>query len=185
VPVTGRSDRGRPYDASNPALSAWVHNSLTDSFLTAYRTYGARECTEADADRYVNEQTEVGALLGADPLPGTAGALSAWIIDHQDLAPSPGSAEAISFLRRPPLPPAIRAAYGCLFRAAVATLPVRISRIVGVRARPGDLGLGRSAVSALRWALGSSPDWRLALARTGAPVPAGAQFRSPNPDTDH
>src|SRR5262249_7105359 len=93
--VTGTSDRGQPYDASDPALAAWVHNSLTDSFLTAYRTYGAQPCPVADADRYVSEQTRVGALLGADPLPETAAALTGWIADHPDLAPSPGAREAV------------------------------------------------------------------------------------------
>jgi uncharacterized protein (DUF2236 family) len=180
-PVTGHSDRGLPYDASDPALAAWVHNSLTDSFLTAYRVYGARPCPPADADRYVREQARVGELLGASPLPDTAPALSAWVASHPGLAPSPASAQAISFLRRPPLPSATRAAYRVLLRAAVATLPGRIQEIVGLPSRPGDLTAGRAAVTALRWALGSSPDWQLALARTGSAPPPQARFRRPLP----
>lgn len=120
-PVSGRSHRGAPYDAADPALSAWVHNSLTDSFLTAYRVYGARPCPEREASRFVAEQARVGAL------------------------------------------------------------PARIQAIAGVRARPGDLAAGRVAVAALRWSLGSSPDWQLALARTGAPAPPGVVFRQPRP----
>jgi uncharacterized protein (DUF2236 family) len=178
-PVAGYSDRGLRYDASDPALSAWVHNSLTDSFLTAYRVYGTRPCCPADADRYVREQARVGELLDADPLPDTAGALSAWVAGHPDVAPSPACAEALRFLRRPPLPPAIRAAYTVLLRAAAATLPGRFQDIVGLPARRGDLTAGRAAVTALRWSLGSSPDWRLALARTGSSLPAGARFRQP------
>jgi uncharacterized protein (DUF2236 family) len=180
-PVAGQSDRGQPYSASDPALSAWVHNCLTDSFLTAYRTYGARPCSAGDADRYVREQTRVGALLGAGPLPVTADALTAWVAGHPDIAPSPGAREAIGFLRRPPLPTAIRAAYGWLFRAAVATVPARIQDVIGVPARPGDLQAGRVAVAALRWSLGSSPDWQLALARTGSQPPPGIRFRQPLP----
>jgi len=180
-PVTGRSDRGLPYDASDPALSAWVHNSLTDSFLTAYRVYGARPCPPADADRYVREQTRVGALLGAAPLPDTAAALSAWVAGHPRLAPSPASAQAISFLRRPPLPPAIRAAYSVLLRAAAATLPGRIQEIVGLPSRPGDLTVGRAAVTALRWSVGSSPDWRLALARVRSAPPPQTRLSCPAP----
>ena len=178
-PVAGHSDRGLPYNASDPALSAWVHNTLTDSFLTAYRVYGAQPCPPADADRYVREQTRVGALLGAEPLPDTAAALSAWVASHPRLAPSPASAQAITFLCRPPLPPAILPAYHVLLRAAVATLPSRIREITGLLSRPGDLMAGRAAVTALRWALGSSPDWQLALARTGAPPPPQARFRQP------
>jgi ER-bound oxygenase mpaB/B'/Rubber oxygenase, catalytic domain len=171
------------YDASDPALSAWVHDSLTDSFLTAYRAYGARPCSPADADRYVREQVRVGELLGTDPLPDTAAALSAWVTGHPDLAPSPAAAQAIRFLRRPPLPPAIRAAYRVLLRAAAATLPGRIGQIVGVPSRPGDLGVGRAAVTALRWSLGSSPDWRLALVRTGSSPPPGRGSASGCPAT--
>ena len=180
-PVAGFSDRGLSYDASDPALAAWVHNSLTDSFLTAYRIYGARPCPPADADRYVREQARVGELLGAGPLPDTAAALSAWMASHPALAPSSASAQAITFLRRPPLPPAIRAAYHVLLRAAVATLPSRIQQITGLPSRPGDLTAGRAAVTTLRWALGSSPDWQLALARTGATPPPQARFHQPLP----
>lgn len=179
-PVRGRSHRDRPYDASEPGLAAWVHNTLTDSFLTAYRVYGPG-CTEAEADRYVAEQVRLGRLMGADPLPDTAAGLSAWIAGHPDVAPSPGSREAVRFLRRPALPLAVRPAYGVLFRAAAATLPDPIREVVGVRSLPGDLEVGRVAVAALRWSLGSSPDWRLALQRTAAPAPTGVAFRTPPP----
>lgn len=182
-PVAGISDRGLPYDASDPALAAWVHNTLTDSFLTAYRVYGARPCPAADADRYVLEQTRVGELLGAAPLPDTAAALSAWVARHPHLAPSSACAQAITFLRHPPLPAAILPVYRVLLRAAVATLPSRIQQITGLRSRPGDLTAGRAAVSALRWALGSSPDWQLALGRTGSAPPPQARFRQPPPTT--
>ena len=177
--VRGLSHRGLPYDAAEPTLDAWVHNSLTDSFLTAYRVYGSRPCPETEADGYVAEQVRVGKLLGADPLPPTARALTAWLSDHPALGPSPGSVEAVRFLRRPPLSWPVRAAYGLLFRAAVATLPERVCAVIGVRPRPGDLQVGRVAVRALRWALGASPDWQLALLRTEAPPPSGVRFRQP------
>jgi uncharacterized protein (DUF2236 family) len=180
-PVTGRSGRGAPYDAADPALAAWVHNSLTDSFLAAYRAYGTLPCPAADADRYVAEQRRTGALLGADPLPETAGELAGWIAGHPGLAPSAAGREAVAFLRHPPLPAAMRLAYGALLRAAAATLPDRIREITGVTTRPGDLQLGIAAVAALRWCLGSSPDWQVALVRTGAAAPAGARFRSAAP----
>jgi uncharacterized protein (DUF2236 family) len=180
-PVTGESARGRPYDAADPHLGAWVHNALTDSFLTAYRHYGARPCADRDADRYVAEQCRVGALLSADPLPRTAQTLADWITGHPALAPSAAGSEAISFLRNPPLPAGVRAAYGLLFRAAVATLPSRIRQIAGLSTRATDARAGGAAITALRWCLGSSPDWQLALARTGAPVPDGARFRRPAP----
>jgi uncharacterized protein (DUF2236 family) len=177
--VQGCSHRGIAYDAANPALDAWVHNSLTDSFLTAYLTYGDGRQAPGDADRYVAEQTQVGQLLGAEPLPASAVELTAWIVEHPDLGPSPGSGQAVRFLRRPPLAPSVRAGYALLFRAAAATLPERIRQIIGVRSRPGDLQVGRAAVAGLRWALGASPDWQLALLRMGAPAPPGVRFPQP------
>jgi uncharacterized protein (DUF2236 family) len=175
--VRGQSHRGRPYNAADPALDAWVHNALTDSFLTAYRVYGAGSCSRTESDRYVIEQTRVGRLLGADPLPQTAEELTAWIITHHELGPSPGSEAAVRFLRRPPLSRSVGAAYGFLFRAAVATLPVRIRQILGLRGWRVDVEAGRVAVGALRWALRASPDWQLALIRTGASPPPGVRFR--------
>ena len=178
-PIHGVSHRDLPYDASDPELDAWVHNSLTDSFLTAYRVYGAQACPEALADSYVAEQLRVGRLLGAGPLPESAVQLTRWLSTHPALGPSPGSVAAISFLRRPPLPLGVRSAYGLLFRAAVAVLPESVLKVIDVRARPGDLDAGRAAVRALRWALGTSADWDLALQRTGASPPPGARFRQP------
>jgi uncharacterized protein (DUF2236 family) len=178
-PVHGVSHRGAPYDASDPGLDAWVHNSLTGSFLTAYRIYGARPCSEAMADRYVAEQARLGRLLGAAPVPETAAELANWLTTHPALFPSPGSVEAVGFLRSPPLPLGVRSAYGLLFRAAVAILPERVLQVIGVRARPGDLEVGRAAVRALRWALGASADWDLALRRAQATPPPGVRFRQP------
>jgi uncharacterized protein (DUF2236 family) len=180
-PVHGLSHRARPYSAADPGLDAWVHNALTDSFLTAYRIYGARSCSDLDADRYVGEQTRVGLLLGAHPLPGTARELTTWVVSHPGLGPSPGSEAAVHFLRRPPLSPPVRSAYNLLFRAAVATVPERIRTILGLRSRQGDIPLGRAAVVALRQALRASPDWQLALARTGAAAPPGTRFRDATP----
>jgi len=180
-PVTGMSARGEPYRASDPALSAWVHNALTDSLLAAYRHYGARPCDAGDADRFVAEQRRVGALLDAEPLPETARSLARWIEEHPALASSGAGDEAIRFLRDPPLPPGVRPAYGLLFRAAVATVPDRILQISGLGRSPGDAQIGRAAVVALRWCLGSSPDWRRAQTRAGSPAPAGVTFRGPEP----
>lgn len=180
-PVVGLSHRGVAYDADAPAMAAWVHNSLAQSFLVAYQVYGPAPCSPEDADRYVREQARLGALHHAVPLPESADELAAWIEDHPGLAPSPGQREAIEFLRRPPLRGPVRIAYGFLFRAAVATLPPRIRQVIGVRAWPGAVLMGRVTTVLLRAALGSSPSWRVALVRVGAPEPPGVTFRQPLP----
>lgn len=180
-PVRGESHRGRRYAAGAPALAAWVHNALTDSFLQAYQAYGPRRLSPDEADRFVAEQTAIGALLGADPMPTTAAGLAQWIADHSDITHSPGLVDAVEFIRKPPLPWHVRIAYRLLFMAAVATIPARIRRTLGLRKIPGSVAIGRFAVGALRWALGSSPSWHISLVRVGAPVPPG-MFRQPLPD---
>ena len=171
--VVGRSHRGLPYSAAVPGLSAWVHNVLSDSFLAAFDAYGPRPLTPPEADRFVREQARIGRMLDADPLPADAAALRRWIEDHPDLGPSPGMRAAVEFLADPPLAPLHRAGYRLLFRGAVATTPDRIRRILGVSDAAGDGLAGKAATSGLRWAMGSSPSWRLALIRTGSPVPSG------------
>jgi uncharacterized protein (DUF2236 family) len=179
-PVRGRSERDLPYSAGNPEMAAWVHNCLTDSFLVAFQTFGPEPLTTADADRFVEEQTRIGALLDASPLPTTAKDLSMWVSEHPALAGSKAQKNAIEFLRRPQLPLAVQLGYRPLFQAAVSTLPSSISKITGLDSKPASARVGRAAVNGLRWALGSSPSWHLALVRAGATVPPGT-FRQPLP----
>lgn len=178
--VRGRSHRGVDYTADTPPFAAWVHNALTESFLVAFRRFGRRPLGEEEADRFVAEQTRVGALLDADPMPETASELSRWIGEHPGIGDSPGMREAVAFLRVPPLPFTTRIGYRMLFVAAAATLPGRLRRVLGLRRWPGAMTIGKVVVRFLRWALGLSPSWHLALVRSGAPVPEG-MFRQPLP----
>lgn len=181
-PVHGRSERDRAYSAGIPELAAWVHNVLTDSFLVAYQTFGPRPLTVDEADQFVIEQTRIGALLDASPLPSTAADLARWIVEHPALASTRHQADAVDFLRNPPLPLAVRVGYHLLQKAAVATIPTVMRNIIGVNSALGAEQVGQATVASLRWALGSSPSWHLALERTGAPVPKGL-FRQPLPTT--
>ncbi|MCJ7726650.1 MAG: DUF2236 domain-containing protein [Acidimicrobiia bacterium] len=178
--VQGTSHRGIAYAADVPDMAAWVHNALTDGFLVAYQVFGPRPLSEAEADRYVVEQMRVGALLGADPMPETAAALASWLGDHAAAGDSPGLQEAVQFLRKPPLSFTVRIGYRVLFQAAVATLPPRARRTLGLRRHPGAITAGRLMARFLRWALGASPTWKLALVRVRAPIPDG-MFRQPLP----
>nr|WP_283251031.1 oxygenase MpaB family protein [Rhabdothermincola salaria] len=183
-PVHGHSDRQRPYRAGHPEMAAWVHNALTDSFLAAYQAYGPEPLSDADADRFVAEQTRIGALLGARPLPPTAPDLRNWIRDLDAVAPSSAQQASIDFLRDPPLALPVRVGYRLLFEAAVATLPEWMVDMTGLSPRPGAAQVGRTTLGALRWTLGASPSWHLALVRGGAPVPKGL-FRQPLPADAH
>jgi uncharacterized protein (DUF2236 family) len=179
-PVHGTSERNLPYSASRPEMAAWVHNVLTDSFLAAYQAFGPDRLSVADADRFVAEQTQIGKLLDADPLPERAKELAAWITNHPDRVPTNAQASAISFLRNPPLNPPVKIGYRLLFDAALTTIPSEIRSQLGVEPGKRAGGIGVKATSALRWALGASPSWHLALVRCQAPIPAGL-FRQPLP----
>jgi len=182
-PVLGRSERDRAYSAGTPELAAWVHNVLTDSFLAAYQSFGPCPLTVAEADRFVAAQTRVGALLNASPLPSTADELVRWIVEHPALASTQHQVDAVEFLRDPPLPLSVRFGYRLVSEAAVATIPPVIRDIIGVSPTRGARQVGSATIGSLRWALGSSPSWHLALVRTGAPVPNGL-FRQPLPTGD-
>ena len=177
-PVRGRSERDRPYSAGHPELAAWVHNVLTESFLAAYQAYGPTPLTPDEADRFVDEQTRIGALLGADPLPTTADELTAWVRDHPALARTDDLGHALDFLKDPPLSIPVKLGYGRLFNAAVATMPDRLLEITGLSVQRCARGVGNVATASLRWALGSSPSWHISLIRSDAPVPDGL-FRQP------
>lgn len=181
-PVRGTSERNRPYSASRPEMAAWVHNVLTDSFLAAYQTFGPDRLSAEDADRFVAEQARIGELLDASPLPKTAQTLRSWIVDHPDRAPTDAQSVALEFLRKPPLSPPVRLAYRLLFNAAISTVPVDVRSQLTIQAPSGAARVGRMGARALRWSLGASPAWQLALTRCGSPIPPGLfRQRPPTP----
>ena len=178
--VQGLSGRGIPYDAADPAHAAWVHNALTDSFLTTNQHYSDHPLTVVEADRFVREQARIGALLDADPMPEHAAELSAWVSGHPDIGPSSEMEHVVDFLSDPPLSPGIKTGYLIMFEAAVITLPTRIRETLGLRPKPTAELAGRAMVRGLRWALGHSPSWALALERMGAEVPSHLFRRTPD-----
>lgn len=179
-PVHGTSERNLPYSAGRPEMAAWVHNVLTDSFLAAYQAFGPEPLTTAEADQFVLEQTRVGGLLSASPLPETAQELADWIIDHPDRVATKAQTSAVSFLRNPPLNPPVKLGYRLLFDAALSTTPADLLDQLGVQPSNRARLAGEKMTGTLRWALGASPSWQLALVRCDAPIPAGI-FRQPLP----
>lgn len=125
--VVGTAGDGRPYAANDPHLLGWVHHTLIESFLVAYRRYGAERLAPADADRYVAEQAQLAELIGAvDPAPARSVAeLRAWMhFVRPELRATREAREAIRFLLFPPLPLAARGPYAVLASAAVGLLPL-------------------------------------------------------------
>jgi uncharacterized protein (DUF2236 family) len=179
--VVGESHRGRPYSASSGSGASWVHNCLAESFLSAYQIFGPTPLAGARADQFAREQTNLGELVRATELPTTRHDLTRWVETHPDIATSPAMEQTVAFLARPPLPPSARVPYQILVRAAAATLPRRIAEILGIRTPPGSIAAGKSLVSVLRWSIGASSSWWLALERVAAEPPQGIHFRYPPP----
>jgi len=180
-PVEGTSERNRPYSANDADHASWVHNVLIDSFLVAHQVFSGSPLTPDDADRFVVENHRLGESLRAVDLPATAGELSTWVAEHPAIAPSAAMSDTISFLADPPLPTAAHIGYRRLFDAAVTTIPDPVRTVLGLEPRPGAALMGQSIMSVLRWAMGSSPSWWLAVERVGAPLPTGVAFRRPPP----
>ena len=181
VGVEGTSHRARPYTASGAEYAAWVHNVLADSFLAAYECYGPQPLTDDERDRYVTEQARLGTLVKATELPETRDDLSRWIAAHPEIGPSPGMRQTVAFLRNPPLPRTVVPAYELLFHAAAATVPSRIAEILRVKRYTWAPRAGDTLTKGLRWSLGASPSWWLALERTESAPPTGVRFLRPPP----
>jgi len=71
---------GTAYSACDPALLAWVHATLVDSFLLAYERF-VRRLSPAERDAYCAESADVEGLLRipAGALPRTAAALESYV----------------------------------------------------------------------------------------------------------
>lgn len=172
--VQGIAADGRPYTASDPALLTWVHTTEVDSFLTAVRTYGTVELSDAEADRYVAEMAELGRLMGAVDVPDSVTAIAAYYRKvRPELAGTAEARSAVRFLLWPPVPPHIRPAYAMVTAAAVATLPKFVrkelwlpqtERVDNLVTKP----MGKLVADVLGWSLGQSPVADIARARATA-----------------
>lgn len=157
--VRGVAPDGRPYSADDPHLIAWVHHAEVDSFLRAYRRYGAETLTDADADRYVDEMAVVCERLGGETPARSVAELDAWMDSiRPELGGNEQSRDAARWLMLAPLPLATRPAYAVLAPAAVGLLPVWMRRelrlplvdsLDPVLVRPAARGLLRT----LSWAI--------------------------------
>lgn len=168
--VRGIAPDGRAYSADDPALLAWVHATEVDSFLAAYRRYGAG-LSDADADQYVGEMAMVAIAFGADPVP-TSTAELADVLAGYELHATRAAREATRFLLFPPLPLSVRGTYALIAAAAVELLPLRAQLELRLPVPPcaGPIAVrpaARALFGTLRWALGESPVLAAARVRTG------------------
>lgn len=143
TPVTGRYVSGvgvrEDYSANDPGLSAWVHIAFADAFLRSHEIFTGPVPQGADA--YVREWATAGELMGVANPPRSDAELKAAIAGYEsrgELAGGPRVAEVVSFLKNPPLDPAVLPGYRLLFAAVVATLPENHRTLLGLE--PAALG---------------------------------------------
>lgn len=156
--VHGTLPDGTPYAANDPALLSWVHVTEATSFLGAWIRYAEPRMSLTDRDRYFAEMAEIGARLGADPVPRTrTEALDLLEAGRPTLRADARTREVARFLLSQPAPHRLAEPVQSLtMGAAVDLLPAWARRMHGLPeplvARPilraGTLGVART----LRWA---------------------------------
>lgn len=169
----------RQYSASSADLVEWVHLAFADAFLTAHEVWGGP--IPGGADAYVAEWATAGRLMHVPDPPTSAAELRKRLhgfLEGGELRADERTRDVVAFLRRPPFAGAMGIAYRVLFAAAVATIPRRFRRMLGVRRSILPVVTGTRVVLAVaERSLGSGPraqDFaRRRLARLAASRRAG------------
>jgi uncharacterized protein (DUF2236 family) len=122
----------KPYSAADPDLIRWVHLAFTDAFVAAHAAYGG--AIPGGVDEYVAEWAAAGELMGLEDPPRSEAELRSQLAAFDDeLVNSDQVQEALTYIRRPPLPRSQRLGYRVLFAGAVATLEPRHREMLGLR----------------------------------------------------
>ncbi len=122
--VQGTAPDGRHYSANDPHLLLWVHVTEVDSFLAAYRRYGAGKLTDAEQDRYIDEMAVIATRLGAENIPRDRAQLAQTLeMFRAECRFGSQAKDCVRFLLLPPVPLAALGAYGLISAASIGLLP--------------------------------------------------------------
>ena len=148
------------YSAHDPALLAWVHATLVESFLMAYELYVA-PLSPAEKDRYCEESAGIEPMLGIPEgyLPRSTRALGAYMdemLDGGDLRVTDGARRLAAELLRPV--PRVALPLMWLVRLpSIGLLPARIRRDYGYAWSPGREAALRASARVIRVLLRITP----------------------------
>ncbi|RFA14967.1 hypothetical protein B7R21_05905 [Subtercola boreus] len=133
----------KPYSANDPELLSWVHLAFTDSFLATAKLWSTP--IPGGPDAYVREWAKAGELMGVPNPPRSEAELAAQLRAFHDagvLKSDERVAEALRFIRRPPLGKGMMPGYAVLFNGAVSSIPPLYRDMLGLQpARLGPLRL--------------------------------------------
>lgn len=178
--VNGTRDDGVPYRALDPTLIAWVHTAIPWAIMTAYERFN-RPLTIEEKDRYLDEQSIVASMSGADAVPRTVAELDGFVASMRpQLEAGAPFHEFLGFLASAPfgssaLPSKLaRPAQRFQIEAGVSLMPRWAQQMTGYD-RPEAMQqlLHRPSLHAytrlLRWAMGTPPWRQLAEERVRPP----------------
>ncbi|HEY4028660.1 MAG TPA: oxygenase MpaB family protein [Candidatus Dormibacteraeota bacterium] len=126
---------GRPYSADDPELLLWIHCTLVDSFLAAYRRFVGPLSAE-EADRYVAEMVRQALLVGlsAEVVPSTEAGNREFIDSlASELMVTRPTLEAVDTVLHPPLPALGRPVWWVAGQAAISLMPDSALELLGMR----------------------------------------------------
>ncbi|WP_061241013.1 oxygenase MpaB family protein [Ectopseudomonas composti] len=160
--VVGSAPDGRPYAASDPHLLTWVHVSEVSQFLAGYLRYVNPQLAVTEQDRYYREVALIAERLGAQDVPKSRQAISAYLERMRpQLLCDERTREVVRLLHAAPVPSILAKPFGKLMmQAGVDLLPDWASDLLGERQPAWRRPLIRSSVqrtaTLLRWAIRNS-----------------------------
>jgi uncharacterized protein (DUF2236 family) len=126
---------GRAYAADDPDLLFWIHATLVESFLAAYRRF-VHPLGAEDADRYVLEMVRQAELVGlhADQVPATEAGNQRLVDSYRpELMVTRPALEAVDTVLHPPLPVWRRPFWWVAGQAAISLMPDHAVALLGLR----------------------------------------------------
>jgi uncharacterized protein (DUF2236 family) len=138
----GAYPAGTPYTAHDPALLAWVHATLLDSFLLTYEVF-VGPLSDEERDRYCDEARRVEPALGIPTgrLPRTRAELSGYMVAMlagADIAVTDTARSLARQVLHPPLARPLRPLLALARLPAVGLLPPRVRAAYGLTWSPGQ-----------------------------------------------
>lgn len=159
--VTGTTDAGDPYQATDPALQFWVHATLVDTVLCVERRY-LQVLTRTERSRLYHESVEMARALGIPDrhIPADLATFRAYMDDmNRSLEPSDQSRAVAAAVLRPGLRLVPGPLLAPLAWATLEMVPRPLRRAYGYRDLvPPQLAAVRAGQLAARTALPRLPD---------------------------